>query len=349
MKAQASPMSVAEYCEALNEKRIIVNQEYQRQGGLWSKAAQSFFIESIILGYPIPKLFLYQKLDLKTRRISREIVDGQQRSLALQSFFNNKLRLSSSVETDELRGRSFDELEDWQGEFLTYSLPIDQFTGPNEEEVREAFRRINANNVPLNPEEQRNARFQGPFKWFIVELGHTYQEPLLNIGLFTKSQLIRMGDYKLYTEILQTVNGRFQTQKALQLDNLYKQYNTSFPLRDEFEQKLRFGLDFLLMTDSTHRRELLRAPTTQTLVLAAIANRFGGMFFDDACERYSELWAATQATDAPLTLLVQALQDRDAYPELRQFVDACQGGGSNVERNRVTRFFYFVIALRQEI
>ena len=43
--------------------------------------------------------------------------------------------------------------------------------GVKEEEVREAFRRMNANNVPLNAEEQRNAQYQGEFKWFIVNAG----------------------------------------------------------------------------------------------------------------------------------------------------------------------------------
>ena len=168
MKANASPMSVADYCNAMQEKKIIVNSDYQRKDGLWNAPARSFFIESILLEYPIPKLFVYAKLDLKTRGVIKEIVDGQQRSQALMMFYENKLALSKNIETEELRGMKYNKLsEEWQTKFLSYQLPVDQFSGVPEDEVREAFRRMNANNVPLNAEEQRNARYQGDFKWFI--------------------------------------------------------------------------------------------------------------------------------------------------------------------------------------
>lgn len=127
MKALASPMSVADYCNAMQEKKIIVNSDYQRKDGLWNAPARSFFIESILLEYPIPKIFVYSKLDLKTRGTIKEIVDGQQRSQALMLFFENKLTLSKNLETDELRGMKYNKLSpEWQTKFLSYQLPIDQ-------------------------------------------------------------------------------------------------------------------------------------------------------------------------------------------------------------------------------
>jgi len=112
MKANSSPMSVADYCNAIRDKKIIVNQDYQRKDGLWNTPARSFFIESILLQYPIPKLFLYAKLDLRTRETIKEIVDGQQRSQALILFFEGKLSLSKSIDTEELRGLKYNRLSD---------------------------------------------------------------------------------------------------------------------------------------------------------------------------------------------------------------------------------------------
>ncbi len=195
-KAVANPMTVADYCRGLNERGIFVNQDYQRQGDIWSKQAQSFFVESIILGYPIPKIFLYQKLDLRSRTVIKEIVDGQQRSLALKNFFNGQYALSNNIETDRLKGLRYEDLnEEDQTNFLSYSLPIDQFSGAPEREVRDSFRRMNASNVPLNAEEQRHARFQGPFKWFIIKIGHRYQEALIGLGVLSRKQALRMVDY----------------------------------------------------------------------------------------------------------------------------------------------------------
>lgn len=162
MLAVYSPMSVGDYCKSLNDGLITVNEEYQRNAGIWASYARSFFIESILLEYPIPKIFLYSKVDLRTRSTIKEIVDGQQRSHALQYFYNKRYKLSSKIETEELRGKNYNQLsEEFQSKFISYSLPIDEFRGVQPVEIQDSFRRMNASNVPLNDEEQRNAKFQG--------------------------------------------------------------------------------------------------------------------------------------------------------------------------------------------
>jgi hypothetical protein len=71
---------VSPIVEGMERGQIVVNRTYQRSNKVWPAAARSFFIETILLGYPMPKLALYQITDLKSRRIIKEIVDGQQRS-----------------------------------------------------------------------------------------------------------------------------------------------------------------------------------------------------------------------------------------------------------------------------
>jgi hypothetical protein len=66
--------SVADYCQGMRRKEIIVNREYQRSDEVWPPAARSFLIETILLGYPIPKLSLYQIVDLRSRTSRREWV-----------------------------------------------------------------------------------------------------------------------------------------------------------------------------------------------------------------------------------------------------------------------------------
>ena len=79
-----SPMTVADYCAGLDRGELQVNQLYQRSDKVWPPAARSFLIETIILGYPLPKIFLFQKTDLKSKKTVKEIVDGQQRTRADQ-------------------------------------------------------------------------------------------------------------------------------------------------------------------------------------------------------------------------------------------------------------------------
>lgn len=345
MKANASPMSVADYCNAMKEKKIVVNTDYQRKDGLWNTPARSFFIESILLEYPIPKMFVYAKLDLKTRGIVKEIVDGQQRTQALMLFYENKLALSKNIETDELRGMKYNKLsEEWQTKFLSYQLPIDQFSGVPEDEVREAFRRMNANNVPLNAEEQRNARYQGDLKWFVNKVAELFKESLLTLGLLSRRDVIRMTDLRLYAEIALTLDEGFMTVKGTQLDKLYKKYNANFDAAPEFEERIIYGVNYFLNNEFLHQDVLLRMHVFQSVVLAAIATRFGGSFVDQAEIDYSAVVAMVQQQDFSIETLIAALNEPEDYPALNQFV-AAASEATNTAIARATRFLYFKHAI----
>lgn len=346
MKANSSPMSVADYCQDYNNRKIIVNDEYQRKEGLWKAQARSYFIESILLEYPIPKLYLYARLDLKSRQTIKEIVDGQQRSQALAAFFNNKQRLTQNIETEELRGRRYSQLsEEWQAKFLSYSLPIDQFSGAPEDEVREAFRRMNANNVPLNDEEQRNARYQGPFKWFIIQIAEHYKDSLFNVGLFSRRDLIRMSDLKFYAELALTLDVGFQTVKGKQIDDLYKRYNSIFPHEAEYGELIRLGIDYYFNVEAFQIDDLLRSHLFQSVALGIIALKRGGKFSEGADEKHGELLTRVKGEAVPLDVLLAAIQDPEAHSALYEFIQACTQK-TNVEYSRVIRFFYFREALR---
>ncbi|PJY93810.1 DUF262 domain-containing protein [Pseudomonas donghuensis] len=347
MKANASPISVADYCSAMQDKKIIVNSDYQRKDGLWNAPARSFFIESILLEYPIPKMFVYAKLDLKTRGVVKEIVDGQQRSQALMLFYENKLALSKNIETEELRGMKYNKLTDeWKTKFLSYQLPVDQFSGVPEDEVREAFRRMNANNVPLNAEEQRNARYQGDFKWFVNRTAENYKENLLALGLLSRRDLIRMTDLRLYAEIALTLDEGFVTVKGAQLDKLYRKYNADFDTAPVFEEKIAYGINFVIGNDVLHESVLLRMHVFQSIVMAVIALRYNEEYERQAHESFPEVSALVDQHGYTLEVLISALQEPEDFPALTNFIRSCSEA-TNTAGARAVRFLYFKKALSQ--
>jgi uncharacterized protein with ParB-like and HNH nuclease domain len=87
LKTVGTNMTIADYCEEFLAEKIYVNKDYQRSDERWSSVARSFLIESILLGYPLPKFYLYPITDTKQRRSLKEIVDGQQRTMAIVDFF----------------------------------------------------------------------------------------------------------------------------------------------------------------------------------------------------------------------------------------------------------------------
>jgi hypothetical protein len=344
MRAVYSPMSVGDYCKALNDNLIVVNDEYQRNSGIWASYARSYFIESILLEYPIPKIFLYSKVDLQTRQTVKEIVDGQQRSHALQNYYNRKFKLSNKIETEELRGKNYNQLsEEYQSAFLSYSLPIDEFRGVQPPEIQESFRRMNASNVPLNDEEQRNAKFQGPFKWFIQRVAQRYSEALHAIGLFSRRDLVRMTDTRVYAEIVHTVENGFVTTKGTEIDDLYKKYNTIFNEEDLYYNLLEVGIESVMQDPALHEKELLRGYMFQTMALIFIARHFGLDLLNQAQEVAPDVDAALQGNQIDLAILVDGLRDPEAHPQLNDFIDATKG--TNVARAKAVRFLYLAQAI----
>jgi hypothetical protein len=54
---------------------------------VWKKFKMDRFVESLLLGYPVPAIFLVQQPNKKML-----VLDGQQRLRTLQYFFSGKLR-----------------------------------------------------------------------------------------------------------------------------------------------------------------------------------------------------------------------------------------------------------------
>ena len=151
MRTTPNNMTIAQYNEQLKQKQIIINHDYQRTDKVWPTSAKSNLIDTILTGYPIPKLnFLSQQTDLDTRKTRIEVVDGQQRTAAIIEFLDNKYALSRG----EFAGSRFDTLDnDKKHDFLDYQLSADVFTSAKDEDIREVFRRINSYQVPLNKQE----------------------------------------------------------------------------------------------------------------------------------------------------------------------------------------------------
>lgn len=85
----------------MNRKDIYV-PGFQR-GFVWSGPEKSRFIESLILGLPVPTIFLAR--DAESSKLN--IIDGQQRLKTLQSYLNGEFPLSGKEISDDLKGLYF--------------------------------------------------------------------------------------------------------------------------------------------------------------------------------------------------------------------------------------------------
>lgn len=337
--------TIADYCQLLKKRKVTVNRDYQRSDRVWPPAAKSFLIETILLGYPMPKLSLYQVTDVKTRETTKEIVDGQQRSMTILQFFDGKLKLGRSIELKDLVGCSYEDLtEETQHQFLDYPLSVDLFTGAKPEEIREIFRRINSYTVPLNPEEHRHAVFQGEVKWFVYQLARTYEHVMLDIGVFRPKSIVRMADTKLYAELIHAFVNGIVTMKAAQLDELYKEKDKVFDEADKVANRLSAAIDVVLELPDLHGGPMMKPHMVYSLLLAIMhlqdpVPKLQNVYESEPVDNFDYATAASRLTELGDSLSL----DPEETP-IGDFV-AASSSATNVKAKRETRFRWICDAL----
>lgn len=345
MQILSSTQSIIDYCQGLTQNQIVVNRNYQRSNKVWPDQARSFLIETMLLGYPIPKFFLYQTIDIKSRKSLKEIVDGQQRSTAIRDFYDDKLRISRNSEVERLAGRKFSELEEEdQGNFYNYPLAVDLLVATKEGEVREVFRRMNSYTVPLNFEEQRHADYQGPFKWFIFSLTGLLDKTLLRIGLFSEKNLIRMADAKLYSEVIHAMVNGIETTNKSKLDKLYEKFDVDFKQEDEFKGMLVEAFDYILSWQEIHNTALMKHYVVHSLILAIMHVEHNIPTLTPVQKGGSRLAERGQIL-TNLSQLSEALDNPESAP--KKFADFISASvdRTNVRQQREVRFRWFCEAL----
>jgi len=139
--------------------------DYQREF-IWPIRHKSKFIESVILGLPIPMLFV---ADMADGRL--EIVDGAQRIQTLEQFVSGDLRLESLELLTKINGFTFHDLPiAQQRKLLTKALRVVILEDGTSEALRqELFHRINTQSIRARGSEIRRGAYKGPFLDLIKE------------------------------------------------------------------------------------------------------------------------------------------------------------------------------------
>ena len=65
MNLSHTSYTIAEIRDQLLRKDLVVNPDYQRSSDIWPSNAQSYFIDTILEGYPFPKVYFYESYDEK--------------------------------------------------------------------------------------------------------------------------------------------------------------------------------------------------------------------------------------------------------------------------------------------
>ncbi|MBV6485184.1 MAG: hypothetical protein KFKLKKLM_01737 [Flavobacteriales bacterium] len=183
-KTESYPMSIGELVNLFEKGEILINPDFQRYFR-WTNTQKSRLIESILLGIPIPSIFVFQRQDGIW-----EVVDGLQRISTLLQFMSElpvvedvpkkeRLKLEGTKYLPSLEGMVWDYKNEGDVELpnalklfikrakLNFSIILSD-SGPNAK--FDVFQRLNTGGTYASDQEVRNSVMimvnKPTFTWF---------------------------------------------------------------------------------------------------------------------------------------------------------------------------------------
>lgn len=156
------------------QEQEFIFPNFQRQY-VWKIEEASKFIESLLLGLPVPSIFLAK--DKYSRKLI--VIDGQQRLRTLQFFYNGKFpdgkpfKLKNVI--PQVNGFTYQNLAS-EDRFtldntIIHCIIISE--SDNSDGIFYLFERLNTTGTPLTNQEIRNAIYHGPFNDLLNEFSQS--------------------------------------------------------------------------------------------------------------------------------------------------------------------------------
>lgn len=229
------------------EKGKIIIPEFQRDF-VWNYNQSSRFVESVLLGLPIPDFFMFRLIDNKEQFERYILIDGLQRYTTIKQFVEGRFVQGATNRNFKINNKSsqwynktYAKLDtNDQDFFQDYSLKINVFDSVEDSErmqklyMTTIFERINTGSTKLSAQEVRNAIFNGEVTRHIrVNVKNNNFSLLLQADLNKYSQ--RCKNEEFYLRLLTYYHVYLQITKK-----------SNFYIDDDEESKLSSSKDLML-------------------------------------------------------------------------------------------------------
>lgn len=136
---------------------LILGPDFQRKL-VWKKQHKYAFIETILLNFPFPELYIAsEEVDIDNLKAKEIVVDGKQRLSSIVDYIQKEGDFSNQKSITH-----FDDLDiSEKREFLNYLITVKDLKDIGVQRIIEVFKRINSTNYSLNSNEILNAEYGG--------------------------------------------------------------------------------------------------------------------------------------------------------------------------------------------
>jgi uncharacterized protein with ParB-like and HNH nuclease domain len=247
MKYDVTIQTVAWFNARRNDGSLEITPKFQRRA-VWLEKERSALLSTICSNLPFPEVYIQVVTDPENGGQKYIVVDGQQRITSILKFIDAEVVLPSGEQWD---GKGFAALDvEQKTEFWDYKIVVRMLYNVSDADIRDLFARLNTNNIVLNDQELRNARYLGKFKSTAERLA---DNPFFqSISLFSAREVRRMEDIEFVSELLLLIVEGVTNKKDL-LDTVYLRYEEDFPQEAEHELEFNSVIQMInAITDETN-------------------------------------------------------------------------------------------------
>jgi len=214
IRVETRPMSMDLLIARIKEDELDLMPGFQRKAGIWSDAAQSRLIESMLIRIPLPAFYMDATDEDKWL-----IVDGLQRLTTIKRFVIKKeLKLTGLEFLDQIEGKTFEELpRSFQRRINETQVTVYLIERDTPPEVKfNIFKRINTEGLPLSPQEIRHALNQGKATKLLADLANSNEfRKATDYGIKDK----RMADQECVLRFMAFTIAQYHNYKTKDFDN----------------------------------------------------------------------------------------------------------------------------------
>ena len=217
--------------------KVYVDNSFQRRS-VWVSKNKIRLIETMLLGFPMPEIYLWSsKPDPQSGASTLSIVDGQQRLTAIRDYIANVFSLQEEYldpGSEAYRDRKFNELpvqlkeKIWEYHITTRTIP----SSVNREQIVKMFLRLNETDKSLNPQELRNAEFNGEFIKTVERIADL--DFWVKHNIFRSAQIRRMGDLQFVSSLLIYLRSGVEAEVTqTTINRMYDTYNEAYEHKEQ--------------------------------------------------------------------------------------------------------------------
>jgi Protein of unknown function DUF262 len=311
--------TVAWFNDLYTRGLLDLEPPYQRRS-VWNQAYKDAFIDTILIQYPSPAIFLYQEISPEGQT-KMHVVDGKQRLTSIFEFVSGVFPVAETAQTSQLRGKYFEQLPvDVKTNFWTYEFSVEYLPTNEEGLINGIFERINRNTAKLTRQELRHARFSGLFITAAEQLAEWMTKQLPdNFPRFESQSRKQMKDVELVAGLLLLIEDGIGGYSQDDLDRAFSDRDVEWEDAADTEQRFREVTDFV--------NQLVLLPQQESLLRSRLRNQA------DFYSLFGAINELIEVADPALNTSKDELASR-----LRSFVEIVDDDVSRVKNEAATRY-----------